>query len=480
MTETYPSPQPLGAPAFSRLTPAQCQRIHQASLEILQRTGVRLYDQEALDLVRQAGAQVSDGTRARFPAGLVEQALAVAPKQVVLYDRLGRPAMPVAGPRTFFGPGSDCLHIVDHRTAQRRPPLLRDVIEGVTLCDALEHIDFVMSLFLPSDVSPKTADRYQMEAMLQNTTKPILFVSYDMSGCLDAVAMAEAAAGGAGPLREKPFVAGYVNSTTGLLHNTEALQKLLYLAEKGLPCIYVPGASAGLTEPVTVAASTAVKNAGALVGLVIAQLKRPGTPVIVPGWGSVAVDMRTLVRPYSAPDHRGVAEAMAHFYGLPMFSLAGATDAKVVDQQAASEAALTMLLEALAGGQIVHDLGYLESGLSGSLAQLAICDEIVGWIRHLTREIEVGDETLALDLIDQLGPEGQFVGTAHTRRHFAGHFYPRLFERENYGGWQAKGGKTLGERAAGRVEEILAAHRAEPLPEAVARSVHAIVERAGI
>jgi trimethylamine--corrinoid protein Co-methyltransferase len=317
-----------------------------------------------------------------------------------------------------------------------------------------------------------------MKVMLSQTSKPIVFVTYDLSGCVDAIEMAETVAGDPAALREKPFIVCYINATTGLLHNKEALQKLLYLAEKSLPAIYVPGVSAGLTEPVTVAGSTAVKNAGVLVALVLSQLKREGTPIIVPGWGGMELDMRTMVRPYCGPDHRGVAEALAHYNTLPMFSLAGASDAKLVDQQAAIEAALTLMVEAVAGGHIVHDLGYLESGLSGSLAQLAICDEIVAWIKHLTQDIEINDEALALDLIDQLGPDGQFLKSEHTRRHFRERWYPRLFERDNYHGWLAKGGKTLAERAADRVEEILATHKPESLSKEVAQAIHAIVGRA--
>ena len=463
---------------FARLTPDECDRLHQASLDILERTGVRLYEPQALDLLRRAGAQVADGNRVRIPARLVEQALATAPRSVVLYDRNGQPVMPVEDHRIFFGPGSDCLNVVDHRTGKRRQPTLRDVVEGITVCDALEHIDFVMSMFLPGDVNQETADRYQMEVMLNTTTKPIIFVTYALSGCVDAIEMAEAVAGGPAALREKPCVACYINATTGLNHNQEALEKLLYLAGKGLPMMYIPGVMAGLTEPVTVAGSTAVKNAGALVGLVLSQLKREGTPIIAPGWGGVGLDMRSMVRPYCEPDHRGVAEALAHARGRPMFSLGGASDAKLVDQQAGIEAALTLMVEAVTGGHIVHDLGYLESGLSGSLAQLVICDEIVAWIKHYIQEIEINDETLALDLIDRVGPDGQFLKTEHTRRHFRERWYPRLFERENYAGWTSKGSKTLAERAADRVEEILATHKGEPLPIETQRAIRAVVERA--
>jgi trimethylamine--corrinoid protein Co-methyltransferase len=356
--------------------------------------------------------------------------------------------------------------------------VLQDVVEGVTVCDALGHIDFVMSMMLPGDVDQRIADRFQMEAMLNHTTKPIVIVTYEMSGLVDAIEMAEAVAGGPAALREKPFVACYINVTTGLLHNADALQKLMFLADKGLPALYIPVASGGTTGPVTMAGNVALTNAGTLVGVVISQLTRQGAPVIVPGFGGDALDMRTMVDPYAEPDHRGVAESMAHYYGLPMFSLAGASDAKVVDQQAALEAALTLMVDVLSGGNLIHDLGYLESGLCYSLAQLVICDQIVAWLKHLTQDVEVTDETLALDLIDTLGPQGSFLDTGHTRKHYRERWYPDLIERFNYTAWLKRGGKTLAERAADKVESILASHKPQPLGDDVAQAVRAIVERA--
>ncbi len=463
---------------FRRLSDEQCQKIHWASLEVLERTGVRLYDQEAIDLLKKAGVCASDGNRMRIPSGLVEKAFTTVPKRVTLCDRHGNRVMPVEGHRSFFGPGSDCLHIIDHRTGERRQPVLQDVVDGMIVADALPHVDFVMSMVLPMDVPPAVADRYQMEAMLNHTTKPIVFVTTEFSGCVDAVEMAEAVAGGPDALRLNPFVACYINVTTGLRHNQEALQKLLYLADKGLPALYIPVGLGGATAPITLAGCQVIWNVGALVGLVLSQLKREGAPYIMAGWGASALDMRTMVQPYAGPDRRGIAETLAHFYGLPMFALGGCSDSKCVDQQAGIEAALTLITTALSGGNIVHDLGYLESGLCYSLAQLAICDEILGWLEHFIRGVEVNDETLALDLIDEIGPDGQYLDSDHTLAHFRERWYPTIIERDNYDNWLAKGGKTLGQRAAERVEAILSEHRPEPLPKDVAQAVHAIVERA--
>jgi len=162
---------------FPRLSEKQCRRMHEVSLEILERVGVRLYLDEAVGLLKKAGARVTDGNLVRVSSNLVEKALTTVPKQVTLYNRHGYPAMPVGGYRCFYGPGSDCLNIIDHRSGERRKPVLKDLADGVTLCDFLPHIDYAMSMVLPSDVDGAVADRYQMEAMLSYTTKPIVYVT---------------------------------------------------------------------------------------------------------------------------------------------------------------------------------------------------------------------------------------------------------------------------------------------------------------
>ncbi|MCJ7643425.1 MAG: trimethylamine methyltransferase family protein, partial [Candidatus Aminicenantes bacterium] len=388
--------------------------MHEAALDILERVGARLDLQDAVTLFKSAGARVTDDNLVHIPSSLVERALSVAPRRVILYDRHGHPVMPVEGHRCFYGPGSDCLNIIDHRDGTRREPRLKDIEDGVTLCDSLSNIDFVMSMVLPRDVDTALADRFQMEAMLSFTTKPIVYVTYELGGCLDAVEMAETVAGGAEALRKKPMAACYINVVSGLRHNKEALEKLLFLASKNLPLLYIPASTAGITSPVTPAGSVVLDYAGVLVGLVLSQLKREGAPVIVTGMPPGGTfDMRTLVTSYCEPE-RTIAQAVSHFYGLPMFSIAGASESKTVDLQAAAEAALSLVVESLAGGNIIHDLGYLESGLTFSFIQLALCDEIVSWIKGFMKGFEVSDETMALDVIAEMGPDGQYLSTRHT------------------------------------------------------------------
>ncbi len=461
---------------YSRLTDEQFQLVHAASLEILERIGVRVDLGEALELLKHAGARVEDNL-VRLPPRLVEQALQTAPKQVTLFNRHGEPVMPLDGDRCFFGPGSDCLNIIDHRTGERRKPVMQDVVEGMILCDALPNIDFVMSMFLPADVDQTIADTYQAEVMLSHTTKPIILVSYGASGLRNAVEMAEVVVGGPEALRAHPLLTCYINVVSGAVHNEECLQKLLYLAEKGLPSIYIPGSNAGVTSPISMPGAVALDMAGGLLGLVLSQLKREGTPYILSAMDPAALDMRTSVSPYAYAE-RGIIRSVSQRYGLPTFSLSGCSDSKVVDQQAAAEAALTMMAEVLMGGNIVHDLGYLESGLTFSFAQLAICDQMANWVKAFFSPVEVNDETLALNVITEVGPGGQYLKHKHTRAHFREHWYPDLFERGNYTDWAQKGSQTLGERAATRVQKILDEHHPQPLPDAVRARLRQIVQQA--
>jgi trimethylamine--corrinoid protein Co-methyltransferase len=357
--------------------------------------------------------------------------------------------------------------------------VLQDVVEAVIVTDACENFDFAMSVFSPSDVTPELLDRYQMEAMLTNTSKPIVFVTFggDESH-LDAVRMAEAVVG-AETLEERPILACYKNTLFPLVHNREALSTLLYLAGRNLPCIYSPVSTAGTVAPMTVLGSAVVVNAGVLAGLTVAQLKNEGAPFIAIGWAGEAMDMRTMVDVYAGPDHRVVLATLMHYYDLPMWTLGGVSDAKLPDQQAAAEAALTLMADALAGGHMIHDIGYLESAYCGSLTQLVLCDDMVGWIKRLMAPVEISAETLGLDVIEEIGPRGVFLKHRHTRRHARERFEGRVFERASHRDWAQSGGLDARSRAALRVEEILASQHSEPLSEDTKRAVHSVLENAG-
>jgi len=464
----------LDAPQFRKLSDDQVERLHHASLEILERTGVRLFDPEALDLLKKRGIQIEEDNRVRIPSGLVEWALSVAPKRTVLCDRYGKRVMPLERNNVFYGPGSDCPNVIDVRTGERRRGTLQDIVEASTVCDALQNIDFLMSFCIASDLEQETADRHQMRAMLMNSTKPILFVTTEFAGCVDVIKMAEAVAGGAEQLRRNPICACYINVTHPLRHNQEALQKLLFLAGKGLPTTYTPVVLRGATGPVTAAGAMALANAGELAGLVLAQLKREGAPIILTGGVNDMMDMKTTVDAYADPTNRAMLVELAHRYNLPIFGLTGCSDSKVPDEQAAAEAAFSIMLETLAGAQMAHDVGYLEGGMCNSIEQIVICDELISYTRHFMHGMEINDETLALDLINEIGPDGNYLSSEHTLKHYTKDWYPKLFDRRNYDDWKARGEKTLRQRAKEKALKILATYKPEPLPAEIQKQLDEI------
>ncbi len=461
---------------YSRMDSSACEQIHMASLQILERTGIEVHHPQARSILAAGGAAVV-GSRVRLPEHLVEWALSAAPRRLSLYDRHGKPAIHAWGEETYYGGGSDCLYVLDHHSGQRRKALLEDVRRAVTLMDGLSEIDFVMSAFLPSDVDPNIYDRYQMEVMLNHTTKPIVFVTPDFEGCQIAVEMCEAVAGGEQAFRQRPFATCYINVTSGMVANEEALQKCIFLAEKGLPMLYIPLNAAGVNSPATTAGCLASMNAGTLLGLVLAQLVREGTPVAVPGWNGGPYNLQTMVGNYVLADEQGVATSMGKYYDLPVFGLGGATDSKVLDQQCASEAAISLFTAQLNGANIVHDCGFMDAGMQGSLQLLSVANDLIGFIRAATRPVQINDETLALDLIDELGPEGNYLAADHTFQHFRDPFYSQLADKRQYDDWQEQGGSTMEERAAEQVDEILQEHQPEPLPDEVRKALHRIVVR---
>ncbi len=465
----------LTAPFYRGLTDEQCRLIHSASLEILERTGVLIYYRPAIDLLKKAGCYVEEN-RVRIPAHLVEWALRTAPSRIMMYDRSGKPVMPLGDRISTFGTGSDCLNILDHRTGERRKALLQDVVDGIRVADAMPHIDFIMSMFLPSDV-PVAADVRQMEVMLTYSAKPICFVTYEWEGTAEIIEMLEVVVGGAEQLRINPTAILYLNPTTAFRHNEEALRKLIYTAEKCLPVVYLPDVQRGFSCPITYAGAMACANAGQLVGLLLAQLVNEGAPIILNAAAPTTIDMKTMVLPYAEPAGKGFVLEMNFYYHLPVFSTGGCSNSKLLDEQAIMEAALSQFYATMCGGNMIHDLGYMESGLTGSLELVVICDEIVSWIKASMKGLEINEETLALDVIHEHALSGDFLGAEHTLRHVREGWQPRLVDRQNYEGWMASGGTSMRERARAKIDEILSAEPRHILPPDVEKRIRIITER---
>jgi trimethylamine--corrinoid protein Co-methyltransferase len=476
------APEIRSAPSgYRTFTDAQLEEIHLATLEVLRRTGVRVLEAESLALLRDAGCIITDGTLVRFPPGLVEEALRSVPSRVVLCDRTGEPRAHLEGHRAYFGTGSDLPNTRDLETGERRPSLLSDVEGTARLADALPNLDFLMSMALPSDVPIETSDRRSFLAMIENTVKPVVFTAWDEKGLADILEMAELVAGGREELSLKPFLLAYLEPTSPLCHSEVVLRKLLMMVDHGLPFVYAPGPIDGASAPVTMAGSAVQANAEVMSGMVIAQLRRPGSPFVW-GCGSGPMDMRTMVATYSSPEfmlHCMAMAELAHYtYHVPVWGFAGCSDSKLADMQAGIESALWILWAALSGSNLVHDVGYIESGLTCSYEMIVMGDEIISFVRRLLAGIRIEPETLALEVIDRVGPGGSYLGDAHTARHFREVWYPRLLDRRAYHAWTEAGEPTAIKTANQVAREILATHQPEPLPAETLAGLRAIIARA--
>jgi trimethylamine--corrinoid protein Co-methyltransferase len=281
---------------------AQCEQIHLASLEVLRRTGVRVHEEEALALLKNAGAYISDDNLVKMPASLVEWALKQAPSRIGLCARgTDQVVVPLEGRQVSFGSGSDCPNYLDPRSGASRRFTNQDVIDCIRVVDALPELSFVMSMGIPSDLETANTYRQQFALMLEHTTKPVVFVCDDRADCEAIAAMAAAAAGGADQLRLSPTLLLYSEPTTPLQHSHTATEKLLYMAEQSLPIVHSPAPMMGGTAPVTLAGGLVLGNAEVLSSLVIHQLKRAGAPFVY-GSGLHHMDMRTTISVYGAPE----------------------------------------------------------------------------------------------------------------------------------------------------------------------------------
>jgi trimethylamine--corrinoid protein Co-methyltransferase len=466
-------------PGLQLLSEDQKRQVHQATLELLRRTGVRVLLPEVRDLLEEAGCWM-DGERVYIPPHLIDWAIRVAPSQVMLCRRDGGQAMTLEGRKGFYGTGSDTPFVRDAYTGERRKAVLEDVANVARLVDALDNVDFLMCMGIASDVTESISDLYHFREMVTNTTKPLVYTAWDRPNLEAIVDMAEAVAGGAEALRRSPFCALYSEPISPLTHAKESCEKLLFIAKKGLPVVYTPAVMIGGTAPVTVAGALVQANAEQLSGLLITQLIREGAPVIGAG-GILHMDMSKGLISYAAPEFMLAMTAfseMYHYYEIPIFSFAGCSDAKIFDQQAATEGALWMLITALGGGNLIHDVGYVESGMTTSYEMLVAMNEVAGLVKRFMRGVEITEESLALDVIDQVGPGGHYLGEDHTFQHFRENWIPELLDRAPFDEWKNDGERTFGDQAAARVRDILEHHESELLDGRIADELETIIQQA--
>lgn len=468
-------------PVFRVLSDDEIEDIYLAALEVLQSTGTRVYHDEALALLRDAGCQVSDGNLVRIPSALVKACRDSAPERVTIAGRDRSKKLLLEYNKVYFGTGSDCPFVLDPYTDERRRYTYKDVYHAAKIAEALPNIDFHMSLGLTSDVPVKTYDRHQFLAMVQGTTKPLVITAVNGQGLADQYEMACELVGGAEEFARAPLFIVYIEPSSPLKNSKEAVEKVLYAAGKSIPAIYTPCPMCGGTAPATLAGLLVQCLAECFVGLVIAQLRRRGAPIIIGGLVSI-MDMSSTIMSYGAPEMTLLSAALtdiAKWLRLPMFSTAGCGDAKVLDEQAAIESAVSIAVGMLSGANLVHDVGYLESGLVGSFDMLVMSDEIISMVKRIARGVTVDPEHLAVEAIERVGPGGHFLADDHTLRHFRTEFWrPTLIERDRRERWEAAGAKTLGQRVRERVRDLIGNFTPPVLDPAVESKLKQICARA--
>ena len=472
-----PTSTPVCTPSYRLLSTGQIERIHAATLELLETVGVNIGHPGARDMMAEAGCTVrSDGT-VLIPGPLVADAIQSAPSSVIIYSRHGEKALRLEDRRLHFGLGTDLAQMYDLETGRLRKSTLKDVQTAVCIADALPEIDFIASYAIPTDSPPNLLYLDAFKSQLEHSTKPIFFSAGGLENIRLIQEMAVAVAGGSDKLRRKPFLIHYSEPFSPLMHSAGAVEKLLFCADHHIPVTYTPGMMSGATGPVTLAGALAMGNAEALSGLVMHQLRSKGAPIIS-GIGMAVMDMAKATCIYGCPEYRLILSACAdlyHHYGVPVWGTAGVTDANCLDLQAGMEWGDSLLLNAMAGVNLTHDIGYMGQGLVGHPAALVVCDEIISYTRRFIRGFELDDDHLGLDTIREVGAGGSFLSARQTSRmHRSEHWYPNLCNREPVGAWQEKGGQDMADRAIEKARDILRTHTVEALDAPVQKELDCI------
>jgi trimethylamine--corrinoid protein Co-methyltransferase len=403
---------------------------------------------------------------------MVENAIRTAPSRIVLGRRGGERSVFLEADKVWFGPSLDCIDYLDPLTGARSRFTSAHCRVTATVADALPNFSWVMTIGMADDAPADIADRVIARQVFTYCEKPLVFCCKDANSVRDIYEMAVLIAGGEDRFRAAPTIVHYSEPISPLLYYDPAVEKILYCAEKGIPLINYPAPQGGSTAPMTFAGEIVQASAESLSGLVLAQLVRPGAPFVYGAFATI-MDMRTTVFSYGAPEMSLMVAAMAQMaqhYRLPFFGTAGCSDAKFPDAQAAAEAAFSCLSSALSGANLVHDSGWLDHGSVASPAYMVLVHEVLHMVNQYMNGIPVDDESLALELIDHVGPGSHYLQENQTLAHFRNVWYSDLFERSIYAQWLEQGAKRFEERLRDRTKSVME-HEPDPLPAEVLHEI---------
>jgi len=468
---------------LSVLTKEQLRDLHLATLEILERTGVRMAHQRSLKYLDKMGANVDFKNQVvRFPRNLVEGAVKKSPKKVRICARDPKKDVILGDGRPHSHPSGGHMYVIDLESGEHRLGFVRDVQMAAKLVDALIDTEFMITILEPQDVPAEVRAIVCNKEILENTEKAVfLFVDYPKQSEYNVKMCAEVV-GGIDELKKRPISHGIIAPTSPLVYGEAVLENLWYYGELGLPCYFCSMVSAGTTGPVTLAGSIAIQLAEHLAGLTLLQLFSPGTQAVFAPRLSIT-DLKQGTFSYGSPENGLMAAAFTQlvktYYGIPVDTGYSVSDSKVLDMQVAYDKALTMLPAVLAGVDAISGLGGLESGLTTSPAQLVIDDELFSMVRRISNGFDVDEDRLAIDLIYKVGPGRHFAGERHTLEYVKGEqFLPKLTDRRSRSKWLKMGAKNAVDRARDIARDILATHEPEPLPKDVRKRLEVIVKKA--
>ena len=413
--------------SFKPLTDEAISMVHKTAMRIIEEVGFEVNSKTALDLFEQAGASVDrEMRRVRLPERRVMEIISTAPSEITLCGQHEKHDIALGGQRVYAGTGGTALYVYHPDTDTKQAATLGDLRNIAKLVDGLDNIHFFLLPTYPTELSLDCVDVNRFFTGMDNTTKHVMGGVYTVDGVKQVIRMAEIIAGSAEKLRERPLISMITCSISPLKMDSTYGDLLLTIARSGVPLACPAEPLCGATSPITLAGNLAIQTVDSMMGVMLTQVVNPGTPVML---GSVATntdltDLKYLAGSIEMGLINAAGAQMAQFYKLPFYATAGMTDSKMLDAQSGYESALTNLLCALSGANFIHDAaGLMEFAMTVCYEKYVIDNEILGMVMRAVEGIKVNEDTLAFDLIKQVGPGGNFIAAKHTRRFMRNEHY---------------------------------------------------------
>jgi trimethylamine--corrinoid protein Co-methyltransferase len=431
-----------------------------------------------VNLLVDAGATVAPNRKTvKVPTGLVEECLRKHRSSFTVNARARENELLIDLDRVYTHPGGGCFNILDVDKGRVRIATTKDVELLSKLMDSLDNIDQCEMLDYAGDVPQQVRDFHTVATMLRNTTKPCGIMAYTDHNLKVILRLAAAVVGGEEELKKRPIVSFGACPTSPLELGEDAANQLVTAAEYALPIGILPNPLAGGTSPVTLAGTLVQQNVEYLICHVIVQLVNPGNPMFYSS-RSVGMDMRTGLS--AGGVEFGLMSAasaqLAAHYKIPSDLYGLGADSKTLDEQAAFEKAMIGLLPALAGANFLSGAGEIEMGMTASPEQLVIDNEILGLILRAVRGINVNTDTLAMDLIEKIGPGGHYLISEHTRKYYSSeHLIAELSDRTTRALWEKAQSKDIVQKAHEKMNQLLKDHQVPPLDHGIDKEFQSIL-----